>query len=98
MARTDARPDEEAAHHAVARGRDTGAGPAASPGRRTSGTHYIRGAADGVSPPAVAASVPRKFAGLSGSVQLPGLGHFPQCEAPAAVADHSIALFTRSAA
>ena len=57
---------------------------------------YILGAEDGVNPPASAASVPDKFTGPFQLVQLPGVGHFPQREAPDAVAGHLVALFTES--
>ena len=60
---------------------------------------YIQGEVDGVNPPKAATSVPEKFSGPFAFVQLPGVGHFPQREAPDAVADHLLlALFTGSAA
>lgn len=44
---------------------------------------YVAGAADGVNPPATADAVPAKFTGPFELVRLPGIGHFPQREAPA---------------
>jgi len=57
---------------------------------------YIQGAVDGVNPPAAATSVPPKFSGPFEFVQLPGVGHFPQREAPVAVAGHLLTLLTGS--
>lgn len=57
---------------------------------------YIQGAVDGVNPRAAAASVPDNFTGPFEFVQLPGVGHFPQREAPNAVTDHLLTLFTGS--
>ncbi|MGI4798128.1 MAG: alpha/beta fold hydrolase [Janthinobacterium lividum] len=57
---------------------------------------YIQGVVDGVNPPAASTSVPKKFAGPFEFVELPGVGHFPQREAPDAVAEHLLALLDRS--
>ena len=57
---------------------------------------YIQGAVDGVNPPAAATSVAEKFTGPFEFVELAGVGHFPQREAPVAVAGHLITLFTGS--
>ncbi len=59
---------------------------------------YVQGAADGVNPPDAARSVREKFTGPFEFVLLPGVGHFPQREAPDAVADRLVALFAGSAA
>ena len=53
---------------------------------------YLHGAEDGVNPPATADAVAGKFAGPFEQVLLSGVGHFPQREAPAAVADAILAL------
>ena len=58
---------------------------------------YVRGEADGVNPPEASRSVPEKFSGPFAFVQLPGVGHFPQREAPEAVAGHLLELFTGEA-
>ena len=58
---------------------------------------YIQGAVDGVNPPEAAKSVPEKFTGPFEFVQLPGVGHFPQREAPDAVAHYLVTLFTGKA-
>lgn len=47
---------------------------------------YVHGQADGVNPPEATKSVPSKFSGPFESITLPGVGHFPQREAPEAVA------------
>lgn len=57
---------------------------------------YIQGAVDGVNPLVSTRSVPEKFSGPFEFVELPGVGHFPQREAPDAVAGHLITLFTGS--
>ena len=57
---------------------------------------YIQGTADGVNPPAAATSVPEKFSGPFEFVELAGVGHFPQREAPMAVAGHLVTLLTGS--
>lgn len=57
-------------------------------------TLYVQGAADGVNPPAASKDVPTKFDGPFAFMLLPGVGHFPQREAPAAVADALVRLFT----
>jgi pimeloyl-ACP methyl ester carboxylesterase len=49
---------------------------------------YVQGAADGVNPPEAASQVPGKFAGPFHLLTLEGVGHFPQREAPAALAAH----------
>ncbi len=49
-------------------------------------TIYIAGDADGVNPPATADHVAEKFSGPFALHRLPGVGHFPQREAPEAVA------------
>jgi len=56
-------------------------------------TMYFQGEADGVNPPSASQSVPDKFDGPFDMVSLPGVGHFPQREAPAAVAAHLIRHF-----
>ena len=59
---------------------------------------YIQGEEDGVNPPAASAKAPEKFSGPFRYLQLPGVGHFPQREAPEAVADALIRLFTQDPA
>ena len=54
---------------------------------------YIQGDADGVNPPEASHDVAAKFAGPFARIRLAGVGHFPQREAPAAVARHLLALF-----
>jgi len=54
---------------------------------------YIQGEVDGVNPPVVSERVHEKFTGPFERVLLPAVGHFPQREAPAAVADHLIRHF-----
>lgn len=54
---------------------------------------YIQGAVDGVNPPAAAEDVPAKFDGPFTFLTLPGIGHFPQREAPGAVADALLVRF-----
>ena len=54
---------------------------------------YIQGKSDGVNPPSASKSVPAKFSGPFKLVTLRGVGHFPQREAPEAVARHLITLF-----
>ena len=49
-------------------------------------TIYLAGEEDRVNPPATAASVPAKFTGPFALTRIPGVGHFPQREAPDAVA------------
>ncbi len=49
-------------------------------------TLYVQGEADGVNPPEVSEGVGAKFSGPFERVLLPGVGHFPSREAPAAVA------------
>ncbi len=55
---------------------------------------YIQGEVDGINPPAVSQDTHARFAGPFERVVLPGVGHFPQREAPALVADRLIAHFT----
>ncbi len=55
---------------------------------------YIAGDADGVNPPATADSVPEKFTGPFELIRLPGIGHFPQREAPEKVASIFATFFT----
>jgi pimeloyl-ACP methyl ester carboxylesterase len=43
---------------------------------------YIQGEVDGINPPSVTTHVPSKFSGAFERVVLPGVGHFPQREAP----------------
>ncbi|MGI4940962.1 MAG: alpha/beta fold hydrolase [Janthinobacterium lividum] len=50
-------------------------------------TLFIKGDADGVTTQDSFAKVPAKFGGPFQMVGLPGIGHFPQREAPSAVAD-----------
>ncbi len=50
-------------------------------------TLFIKGDADGVTTQESFAKVPAKFSGPFEMAGLPGVGHFPQREAPAAVAD-----------
>ena len=57
---------------------------------------YIQGEVDGVNPPAASAGVHEQFTGPFERVVLPGVGHFPQREAPAKVADLLIGHFTAS--
>ena len=47
---------------------------------------YLAGDEDGVNPPSTAAGVPAKFTGPFALTRIPGVGHFPQREAPDAVA------------
>lgn len=47
---------------------------------------YLHGEVDGVNPPATADPVAAKFTGPFTQVMVPGVGHFPQREAPDAVA------------
>ncbi len=47
---------------------------------------YVHGEADGVNPPAATELVPEKFSGPLEFILMPGVGHFPQREAPDAVA------------
>ena len=56
-------------------------------------TMYFQGAVDGINPPSTTEKVATKFAGPFERVVLPGVGHFPQREAPAAVAAKLVALF-----
>ena len=55
---------------------------------------YVQGEEDGVNPPPAAKAAPEKFSGAFDFVQIAGVGHFPQREAPAQVAHHLRALFT----
>ena len=48
-------------------------------------TLYFQGEADGINPPSSTRAVPSKFSGEFAMVSLPGVGHFPQREAPDAV-------------
>lgn len=57
-------------------------------------TIYIQGQADGVNPPEAAKDTPSKFSGPFAFVTLPGVGHFPQREAPDAVAQQLISHFS----
>lgn len=54
---------------------------------------YVQGEADGVNPPEMSEKVAAKFSGPFERVVLPGVGHFPTREAPAAVAARLITLF-----
>jgi len=54
-------------------------------------TLFIKGDVDGVTTQDSFAKVPAKFSGPFKMVGLPGVGHFPQREAPAAVADLLVA-------
>lgn len=54
-------------------------------------TLFIKGDEDGVTTQDSFAKVPAKFCGPFEMVGLPGIGHFPQREAPAAVADLLVA-------
>ena len=56
-------------------------------------TVYIWGAADGVNPPGASKQVPEKFTGPFAYVELPGVGHFLQREAPYVVANVLLDLF-----
>ena len=58
-------------------------------------TPYVQGEVDGVNPPSARATVPDQLSGSFEFVQLPGVGHFPRREAPAAVAEHLIRHFAR---
>ena len=55
---------------------------------------YIQGEADGVNPPAASKDVPDKFSGPFTLVSMPGVGHFPQREAPQATAAALLNLLT----
>ena len=57
-------------------------------------TIYVQGAEDGVNPPEAAKQVPGKFTGPFEFVTLPDAGHFPQREAPDALADHLVPFLT----
>jgi pimeloyl-ACP methyl ester carboxylesterase len=57
---------------------------------------YIQGEADGVNPPAASTQVPGKFSGPFDFVQLTGVGHFPQREAPEEVVRRLVGLFARA--
>lgn len=60
-------------------------------------TIIFQGDADGVSPPAESTSqVSEKSAGPFELVTLPGVGHFPQREAPDALADRLLAFLAES--
>jgi pimeloyl-ACP methyl ester carboxylesterase len=50
-------------------------------------TIYVQGEMDGVNPPETSADVAAKFAGPFERIILAGVGHFPQRETPAKVAD-----------
>lgn len=54
---------------------------------------FVRGEADGVSPPAASAQVRRKFTGPFKLLSLPDVGHFPHREAPVEVARELARLF-----
>jgi len=54
---------------------------------------YVQGEVDGVNPPAASEQVPGKFAGTFDYLSLPGVGHFPQREAPDRVAAALVKLF-----
>lgn len=56
-------------------------------------TLYIQGEADGVSPPNTQETIPPKFTGPFEFVWLPGVGHFPQREAPEKVAGLLVPFF-----
>ena len=58
-------------------------------------TVYFQGAVDGINPPSASEGVPAKFSGPFERVMLPGVGHFPQREAPDAVAARLVTLFGR---
>lgn len=58
---------------------------------------YVQGAQDGVNPPAAARNVAQQFTGPFRYLELPGVGHFPQREAPDAVAQALLDLFLPSA-
>lgn len=57
-------------------------------------TLYFQGEVDDVNPPSASKSVPEKFTGPFDMIVLPGVGHFPQREAPAAVAERLVAHFS----
>ena len=57
-------------------------------------TLFIKGDVDGVTTKDSFAKVPAKFRGRFEMVGLPGVGHFPQREAPAAVTDLLVAFLT----
>ena len=59
----------------------------------TNPTLYLQCEADGVNPPAASKQVPEKFSGRFELVLLPGVGHFPQREAPDEVARGLVAHF-----
>lgn len=48
-------------------------------------TLYFQGEVDGINPPSATRAVPTRFSGEFEMVTLPGVGHFPQREAPAEV-------------
>jgi len=52
---------------------------------------YVHGAEDGVNPPATAKDVPAKFDGPFELIEMPGVGHFPQREAPDVLATKLVA-------
>ena len=54
-------------------------------------TMIVQGQADGVSPPDDSGQVSKKFTGPFELVTLPGVGHFPQREAPDALAERVLA-------
>ena len=56
-------------------------------------TMYFQGAVDGINPPSTTEGVAKKFTGPFERVVLPGVGHFPQREAPGQVAVKLVALF-----
>ena len=51
---------------------------------------YFQGELDGVNPPEASKQVPAKFTGPFDHVLVPGVGHFPQREAPTLVADRLV--------
>lgn len=61
-------------------------------------TIYFQGELDGVNPPPVSEDIARKFTGPFERIVLPGVGHFPTREAPAAVAKQLLQHFRSPAA
>ena len=59
-------------------------------------TVYVQSAVEGVNPPEESKDVPSRFSGPFAFKQLEGVGHFPTCEAPEAVAEILIAHFCPS--
>jgi pimeloyl-ACP methyl ester carboxylesterase len=56
---------------------------------------YFQGELDGVKPPETSDSVGEMFTGPIERIVLPGVGHFPTREAPAAVAARLVQHFAR---